>query len=649
VRDAVLPGGGLALAFAVPCGKIRVRSMGTRTNKLDTTMRYGLLGIFRFSKAPAPTEAGQASRTTAPTWNQLRSLLTGRRRAVAILAVSSTLAGLTEAGVLAVLAQTAVALVDRTGRVSVTLGFVHLEETLGWVIALGFALALARLALQIVLSTVPSRIASDMQANVRTTLFAAYTRASWSEQARDREGHFQELVTNQATAAGQSVGQAAAVVVAGLTFFVLICSSFALNFVAALAVLAIAVTLFAILRPLSRLSNGYARALSDASLRFAGRVNEAVRLAEETQVFGTDGAQRELSDELIAVVRITWFRAGRLLLLVPGLYQSLIYLLVLAALAGLYTAGTVPAASLSAVVLLLVRAGAYGQQVQTSFQNLGQSLPYLERVQEAERRYAASRRAAGERTLETVSLLAFDGVSFAYEPGQPVLSKIDFEVRAGEAIGIVGPSGVGKSTLVQILLGLRDPQSGRYVVNGVSARDFRREDWHRLFAYLPQEPRLLHASVADNIRFFRDLDDIEVQYAARLAGIHDEVMKWTDGYDTLIGPRADAISGGQQQRICLARALAAKPEVLILDEPTSALDRRAELRIQESLGHLKHELTLFVVAHRMSTLDVCDRVMVIVDGRMEAFARLADLRAMSPYYRSASAARPSVSSSLGTG
>jgi ABC-type multidrug transport system fused ATPase/permease subunit len=230
-------------------------------------------------------------------------------------------------------------------------------------------------------------------------------------------------------------------------------------------------------------------------------------------------------------------------------------------------------------------------------------------------------------------------VSFAYDRGQPVLSNVDFDVAAGEAIGIIGPSGAGKSTLVQILLGLRMPGSGGYFINDLPAIDFNREDWRRHFAYVPQEPRLLHASVSDNIRFFRHLDDASVERAARLAGIHQDVIGWPAGYDTIIGPRADAVSGGQQQRICLARALAANPQVLVLDEPTSALDPHAEQLIEESLRGLRGKLTLFIVAHRIATLDVCERVMVIVSGRLDAFADVADLSNTNPYYRSTAAAR----------
>ena len=119
--------------------------------------------------------------------------------------------------------------------------------------------------------------------------------------------------------------------------------------------------------------------------------------------------------------------------------------------------------------------------------------------------------------------------------------------------------------------------------------------------------------------------------AARLAGIHDEIVGWPQGYDTVVGPRADAVSGGQQQRICLARALAARPEVLVLDEPTAALDSHGERLIQESLAGLRHELTLFVVAHRLSMLEICERAMIVVDGRLEAFDTIERLRADSAY------------------
>ena len=310
---------------------------------------------------------------------------------------------------------------------------------------------------------------------------------------------------------------------------------------------------------------------------------------------------------------------------------------------GIYLSGSHHVASLGAVVLVLVRAGTNGQLVQGAYQGLSQSLPFIERSQENTRRYLDSAPEFGQSALGRVQTISFEHVSYAYNPGEPVLSDISFEVAGGEVIGIIGPSGAGKSTLVQLLLQLRRPDQGSYLLNDIPAPEVAREDWYRQISYVPQEPRLLHASVADNIRFFREIELEDVQRAGRLARIHEDIMSWPAGYDTIVGPRADAVSGGQQQRICLARALAARPEVLVLDEPTSALDPHSETLIGESLTALKNELTLFIIAHRMSTLDICDRVMVIVDGRLVAFDTRALLQTQNAYYRHASqlAAGPS--------
>lgn len=552
------------------------------------------------------------------------------------LAISSMLSGLTEAGILAVVAQVAATLVDGAMRVHTHIGPFHIDATVGALLAVAFALAVIRLALQVPISFLPARIAADVQARLRKDLFDAFTRASWAVQSRDREGHLQEIMTSQVLQATQGALQATALVTALFTFLVLVISALVLNVGAALVVLAASVLLFGLLRPLNALGGRRARALSQAQMDYAAGIGEAIRVAEETQVFGVAAAQRSRIGRLTAEARDLFFHTQLLGRLIPNIYQSMIYLIIVVGLVGLYAAGSGNVASLGAVVLLIVRAGMYGQQIQGSYQLVRQALPFVERLQEVERHYAASSPVTGERSLPRVRTLAFERVSYAYRSGRPVLSDVSFEVAGGETVGVVGPSGAGKSTLVQILLQLRSPDHGHYLVNGVPAEQFACDDWQRRVAYVPQEPRLVHASVTDNIRYFRALDDDAIERAGRLARIHDDVMGWSNGYDTIVGPRADAVSGGQQQRICLARALAAQPEVLVLDEPTSALDPHSETLIHDSLIALKGEVTLFIVAHSMSTLDICGRVMVIVDGRLEAFDTTALLQSKNSYYRSAS-------------
>jgi ABC-type multidrug transport system fused ATPase/permease subunit len=565
----------------------------------------------------------------------VRALLGSRRRLVAALAVASVLTGLAESAILTVVAQVAAALADNRTRVHAAVGPLHLNVTISTLLVAAFVLAVLRLVLQLPMSVLPAQIAADVQASLRRALFSAFTRASWAEQSRDREGHLQELMTNQIGAASAGALQAMGLVTGLFTLLVLLASAFLLNVVAALVVLTAAVLLFSLLRPLTLLGSTRARALSQAQMNFAHGVGEATRLAEETQVFGAADAQRARVGGLVDTSRELYVRTQAIARLAPNIYQSMIYLILVGGLAVLSASGAGDLASLGAVVLLLVRAGSYGQQAQGAYQYVRQAFPYLDRVRDAQRRYLASEPHSGKEPLDAVRELALENVAYMYTPGRPVLSEISFEVAGGEAIGVVGPSGAGKSTLVQILLQLRTPDEGRYLVNGRSVESYVRADWQARVAYVAQEPRLLHASVAENIRYFRPLDDASVERAARLARIHDDIVGWADGYDTVVGPRADAVSGGQQQRLSIARALAGRPSILVLDEPTSALDPESEHLLQASLLSLKGELTLFVVAHRMSTLEICDRVMVILAGRLAGFDAAERLKRDNAYYRTA--------------
>ena len=567
---------------------------------------------------------------------RVSELLGRRRKTVVALASFSILSGLTEAATLAVVAEVASALVKGAKRLDTHIGPVHVNASISTLILIMFGLTVLRIALQVPLSILPARIAANVQSTMRRGLFDAFTRASWAVQSQDREGQLQETMTSQVMQATAGAIQATMLITALFNFLVLLGSAVALNPLAAVIVGTTSVGLFAVVRPLRKRGVASARALSRAQVDYASEVAESIRVAEETQVFGVVDAQRERVERSVHTYNNLFYQTQLLARLSGKLYESLIYLLLVGGIAILYAVGGGHAASLGAVVLVLLRAGTSGQLVQGAYQALSQSLPFIERTQETMRRYIQSSPTDGGQVLERVSNVAFENVSFAYNAGQPVLSEISFEVQAGEVIGIIGPSGAGKSTLVQLLLQLRRPDAGRYLVNSVPVESFSRSDWHRQVAYVPQEPRLLHASVAENIRFFREIEHDAVDRAAELARIRDDILGWQQGYDTIVGPRADAVSGGQQQRLCLARALAARPDVLVLDEPTSALDPHSEALIGESLTALKQELTLFIIAHRMSTLDICDRVMVIVDGRLVAFDSKALLQRDNTYYRHAS-------------
>ena len=367
-------------------------------------------------------------------------------------------------------------------------------------------------------------------------------------------------MTNQTSQATGGALQATSLVSASLSFLILMAFAIALSPVAAALIFGIAVLLFTLLRPLRQLGARRSRELSRAQLRYAGAIAEANRLAEESQVFGVMEAQYERMMGYVRRCRELFFRTQLIAKAVPNVYQSLVFVLLVVGLATLYKLNVHHPGRLLAIILLLFRAAQSGQSIQGSYQALQQSLPFIERLRRTEKRYVESKPTEGVVALPEVRELAFEEVGFAYTPSRPVLEEISFTVQAGEAIGIVGPSGAGKSTLVQILLRLRAPGSGRYLVNGEDVEDFSRADWHRLVAYVPQEPRLLHASVADNIRFFRDIDFDSVRRAAKLARVHEDIESWPEGYETIVGPRAECrLRGSAAANLPRPRARGAPP------------------------------------------------------------------------------------------
>jgi len=375
--------------------------------------------------------------------------------------------------------------------------------------------------------------------------------------------------------------------------------------------------------------------LSQANIDHASGVSEAVRLSEEVQVFGAAASQRHRIGALIEECRRAFFRVQITGRVVQNGYQSLVILLIVGGLSGLYLVNATGLASLGAVVLILVRASTYGQQFQGSYHLYNQILPYVDRLATATARYRASVTPDGGEPLSGIRALKIEDVTFGYRPDRPILFDITFSVSEGESIGIVGPTGAGKSTLIQLLLRLRDPDIGVVLVNGAPASTFARSDWQRRVAYVPQDPRVFRGSVADNIRFFRNLDQDTVERAARQAFVHDEIIAMQNGYETVIDQRAEAVSGGQRQRICLARALAGAPSLLVLDEPTSSLDLESEAAVRRSLDDLHGSVTVFIVAHRLTTLTGCDKVLVIGAGRVQAFAPAAELGRTNAFYRRA--------------
>lgn len=209
----------------------------------------------------------------------------------------------------------------------------------------------------------------------------------------------------------------------------------------------------------------------------------------------------------------------------------------------------------------------------------------------------------------------FQNVSFHYKSERPVLRHISLTVMPGEAIALVGSSGAGKTTLVNLILRFYDPQQGRILIDGTDIRQVTLSSLRRQIGIVPQETILFSGTIAQNIAYGRrEFDPKDVEYAARVANAHEFISRLPDGYSTLVGERGVNLSGGQRQRIAIARAVLLNPKILILDEATSALDNESEALVQEALSRLMQRCTVFVIAHRLSTVRDAHRILVLEGG-----------------------------------
>jgi len=224
--------------------------------------------------------------------------------------------------------------------------------------------------------------------------------------------------------------------------------------------------------------------------------------------------------------------------------------------------------------------------------------------------------------------ITFDGVTFNYgdDGGPDVLQDINLTIQPGEVLALVGPSGAGKSTIVNLIPRFYDPTAGRIMIDGTDLRDVTQKSLRAQIGIVPQETQLFSGSIHENILYGRlDASEEELVEAARAANAHDFIMKLANGYDTAVGERGVKLSGGQRQRVAIARALLKNPRILLLDEATSSLDSESEELVQEALDHLMQGRTTIIIAHRLSTVQIADRIAVLDDGHIVEYGTHTEL------------------------
>ena len=538
------------------------------------------------------------------------------RREAITFTIGSFIGGALEAALLVVITRAGLAIADGRSSFGVLSGrSASIEVAL--LVAAG--LLVARLAVAVVVVHTSAQLSAQVLTSYRSNMESAFLRASWAVQQSNPPSKLQELLVSYAGAASGAVSSVLGMASGLLNLIALVVVSLLVNPLATASVALALALLGALLAPVRARIHTRARAAADAQMAFANTVAEYGALGLEMQTFGVRDQFAARVDELIEADADAKRRAAFVQGILSPTYTAFAYA---ALIGGLVFAAAIDARELggaAAVMLVMLRALSYAEQAQTALGSVTATLPYLETADEAIDFYRAHPARSGDLRIDSIGTISADHVSYSYDEHDAAVQDISVDIGPGEVLGIIGPSGSGKSTFVQLLLGLRAPSAGTIAVDGIDLQRIDPDTWTSLVSFVGQEPLLMTGTIAENIRFFRpELDDATVRDAARRAHILDEIDAMADGFGTPVGARGGSLSGGQRQRIAIARALVGRPSVLVLDEPTSALDGPSEALIRQTLAELKDSTTIVIIAHRLSTLDACDRLMVIIGGQCVA-------------------------------
>lgn len=287
------------------------------------------------------------------------------------------------------------------------------------------------------------------------------------------------------------------------------------------------------------------------------------------------------------------------------------------------------------VMYLIQRIFGLIEDIQKGLSEFNSKAPHAERVIEFKKEITENKEQSfGDEPFHFHDRLVFKKVVFSYlSDGSRVLKDVSFTVRKGEMFGIVGPSGAGKTTIVDLFLRFFNPDSGVISIDGRDISTIKLDEWRRNIGYVTQDSFLRNDTIRENIRFFRDdISEADVIAVAKDADIYEFINRLPDGFNTVVGERGVYLSGGQRQRIALARALAGKPNILILDEATSALDHKSENSIKRTIKQLKEKITIIIITHRLSAIEGTNRVAVLDKGHIVEQGTAEELRANPDSY-----------------
>lgn len=497
--------------------------------------------------------------------------------------------------------------------------FFHVPFTFRFLLGFILGLFMLRAVTVTLFGYVRGRISADFMGVESEAMLGRMLRASWPFLLKQKLGTLQATLVRDIQKTENLLSVFGQIIQSFSGFLIYLLVAMNISPVMTLCTLIAGAGLLLIVRPLMVRAQAIGDTLIATEKGYAHFLGEHIIGMKAVKAAGVQEHALESGGTLVRTLRTLSIRAALIRSISSSLFQpfSLIFVIVLFAIT--YSQPGFSMVSFAAALYLIQKIFTYLESGQGALHGIRESMPYVQNVEKFKKLLDEHRETTtpGAVPFSFERELAFRNVSFSYGEGKNVLSDVNFSIFKGETIGLIGPSGAGKTSVADLLLRLFKPTEGDLLIDGKPIISISPESWRKNIGYVAQDVFLLNASIEDNIRFYRqNLSEEAIIEATRQANIYDFISGLPDGFKTITGDRGVMLSGGQRQRIALARALAGAPSLLILDEATSALDHESEKLIHESIRALHGKVTVLIIAHRPSTVAEADTILVLGHGRI---------------------------------
>jgi len=470
----------------------------------------------------------------------------------------------------------------------------------------------------VIFSYIDAYISSSYEASTRARIFEKMVKAKWQYLLNEKLGHLEKILMNNVEQCRNFLAliSIAVMVLSNLIVYIFV----AVNISLKITILTILLggILFLFMIPLLKKIKNVSYAQERINREAAHHINENILGMKLIKTMLAGEGITKIAKGHFNSIKDIKIRATILSVLTSVLVEpvTVIFIAVLFAIS-FKTAGFELAAIL-VLVYVIKQIFVYIRQIQDLAVGAHTYTPYLKVVLDYEDQIENSREIDnGKFPFSFDKELKFKDVSFFYKSNKHVLGNINFSLKKGEMLGFIGPSGSGKTTITDLILRLFEPTQGKIFLDDKRAEEINLKDWRRNIGYVSQDVFLVNDSILNNVRFYdQSISDEDVSEALKEANAYDFIKELPKGLNTVVGERGINLSVGQRQRIAIARVLARKPQILILDEATSSLDNESEKKIQDFINSLKRKITVFVVAHRLSTVTNSDRLIILEDGKI---------------------------------